>query len=104
MTSDLSFFLSLSLSLSLSFSKGSKARARKTNKSAMMSKKERERLSLRVASRDDKNCAEPKKNTRGLLFFVSLSLKSLLEKKNDLRERAGGGSLFLSRSAFGDDD
>ena len=39
---------------------------------------------LRVVSRDDKNCSEPKKNTRGLLFFcISLS-EFTLEKKNDL--------------------
>ena len=73
----LSFFLSFSRTHSLS---GSKARARKTNKSAMMSKKMCERI-LRVVSRDDKNCAEPKKNTRGLLFFVSLSLNSLLRRR-----------------------
>ena len=38
---------------------------------------------LIVVSRDDKNCSEPKKNARELLF-VSLSLNSLLEKENDL--------------------
>ena len=56
---------------------------------------------LRVVSRDDKNCAEPKKNTRGLLFFVSLS-EFTLEKENDLmRERVEVPSFSLgARSAM----
>ena len=48
-----------------------------------------------------------RKRTRAVYFFLYLSLTSeftLGEEERFERERAGGGSLFLSRCAFGDDD
>lgn len=50
--------------------------------------------------------APSRKRTRAVYFFfcISLSLNSLLEKKDDLmRERVVVPS-FFSRCAFGDDD